>query len=80
MERDLSRPNYRQSSVTQKGASIGNALKNLRNNQQSSATTHVMREMRVAGAGYNRLVAGLDKRTYNSPSEKKQIDMARRKC
>ena len=78
MERDLGSSNYHASSVYQKGGSIENSLSKLHDSQSSSATTHVMREMRNSGEGYNSVVAGLDKRTFNSESEKQQIDIARR--
>ncbi|EFC36920.1 hypothetical protein NAEGRDRAFT_82098 [Naegleria gruberi] len=78
MERNLATDNYTQASVNQKGGSIGNALGKMHHEQSSSATTNVMREMRNSGEGYNAVVAGLDKRTFNNPSEKQQIDIARR--
>ncbi|KAG2382171.1 hypothetical protein C9374_005373 [Naegleria lovaniensis] len=78
MERNLSSNNYHSSSVRQKGGSIANSMKKLHSIQNSSATTHVMREMRHSGEGYNAVVASFDKRTFQNPSEKKQINIARR--
>ena len=50
-ENNLASDNYTQASVNQKGGSIENALENLHNEQSSSATTNVMREMRNSGEG-----------------------------
>jgi hypothetical protein len=77
-ERDLANTNYHQASVNQKGASIAKGLENLHDVQDSAASTHIMRTLRDQGPGYTEVVAHLDKRTFNNPSEKQQIDIARR--
>ncbi|KAL9657276.1 hypothetical protein ABK040_011496 [Willaertia magna] len=89
MERDLanskggngsggSNNNYKQSSVSQKGGSMETSLKKLREVQTSAASTQVLRTIRNSGDGFNAVVAGLDKRTFNKPSEKQQINIARK--
>jgi hypothetical protein len=77
MERDLEKETYHQSSVNQKGGSFVKALENL-HEKESSASTHVMKEALKNGPGYVDIVSKMDKRTFNSPSEKKVIDKARK--
>lgn len=78
MERNLASSSPTAAAVRQKGGSIQTSLKGLHDTQASAATTAVMREMRQSGDGYKTVVASMDKRTFNTPSEKKQIDIARR--
>jgi hypothetical protein len=79
-ERDLSSANYHAASVQQKGGSIANSLEKMRENSRSSnSTATVMRTLTNEGDGYKKVVANLDKRTFNSDAEKREIDRARNK-
>lgn len=80
MERDLASSSPSAASIRQKGGSIQTSLRRLHDSQSSAATTAVMRKLRASGAGNNAAVANMDKRTFNTPSEKKQIDLARQKA
>ncbi|EFA78758.1 hypothetical protein PPL_08219 [Heterostelium album PN500] len=74
-EYNLQSDNYTQSSVYGKGGQIENSLYKLHHTQDSAATTNIMRTMINSGPGYTEIVANLDKRQFNNPSEKQQIDI-----
>lgn len=78
-EMELTKRQYSSTSTKSKRQQIRTSMQALRQNQSSPhSTAATMRQLFKAGGGYRSSVSSLDKRTFNSRAEKKQIDRARK--
>ncbi|KAM9971200.1 hypothetical protein ACTFIW_011176 [Dictyostelium discoideum] len=76
----LGKDGFTQESVKVKGGQIENSLYKLHNKQKSEvATACITKDLIGNGPGYTQTAANFDKREFNNPSEKIQIDRAREK-
>ena len=79
MERRLKNGTATAADITHKGGSIQNALEKMQNSNEFSNDTLscILKTMRTISKSYQKLVAQLDKRVFNSEMVKQEISAAR---